>query len=717
MNAANRCPECGTELAANAPQGLCPACLLKRGLETRTAVTGESQSSGLGDFVPPTPEELAARFPDLEILEVLGRGGMGVVYKARQKHLDRLVAMKLLSPKIAEDPAFAERFAREARAMALLSHPNIVAVYDFGQKDGLFYFLMELVDGLSLRQLLDAGKLSPQEALAIVPQICDALQYAHNKGVVHRDIKPENILMDRAGQVKIADFGLAKLLGQPVKDVSLTGTGQVMGTLHYMAPEQMEQPQKVDHRADIYSLGVVFYQLLTGELPIGRFAPPSKKVAIDVRLDDVVLRALERDPELRYQHVSDVKTQMDSIAATPGSALPSIGVGQPACPSNSRLPSGPLPEAKLSRTAIVGAAWAPFFFIVAVLSLMVFEVHTGGKPPETTWWQWVLRFTVLPVGGLAPFVTTILGMISISQIRHSMGRLYGLGLALADAMLFPLLALDALIWVFFWAFTSSSGKPGSGSLLVAFTPLADFIPGRIAIGPIAVLVALVVDFLLVRWVWRALNASTSGPASPSANGGQSPHNTQTSGSQVIARPLPDAKLSRTAVVGVVCAPLFFVAVLLSLVVVQVDSRSAVPPNPHPTWTSQDSHEEVYRKIAGMPPPPAWWQWVLMFTVLPVGLLAPFETTILGLVALTQIRHSAGRLYGLGLALADAMLFPLLTLDVLIGIPVHAMVGEFPLAYSVAFEALAFLVTLVVDFLLVRWAWRAMNAPVAMTSAG
>ena len=162
----------------------------------------------------PRPAELAPHFPDLEILELVGRGGMGVVYKARQKRLDRLVALKILSPKIGQDPAFAERFAREARAMAMLSHPHVVAVYDFGQTEGLYYFLMEFVDGVNLRQLLDTGKLSPEEALAIVPQICEALQYAHDHGVVHRDIKPENMLLDKKGRVKIADFGIAKLVGK-----------------------------------------------------------------------------------------------------------------------------------------------------------------------------------------------------------------------------------------------------------------------------------------------------------------------------------------------------------------------------------------------------------------------------------------------------------------------------------------------------------------------
>jgi len=289
--------------------------LLKQGFQATPLPSGEAGQAN-GNFTPPTPEQLAAQFPDLEVLEFVGQGGMGMVYKARQKRLDRLVALKILSPAIARDPAFAERFTREARTMAMLSHPHIVAVHDFGQKDNLYYFLMEFVDGLTLRQLLDAGKLAPQEALAIVPQICEALQFAHDKDVVHRDIKPENILMDRSGQVKIADFGLAKLVGQEAKDFTITDAGQVIGTPHYMAPEQIEHPLQVDHRADIYSLGVVFYQILTGELPIGRFAPPSKKVMIDVRLDEVVLRALEKEPELRYQQASEIKSQVETIVTT-----------------------------------------------------------------------------------------------------------------------------------------------------------------------------------------------------------------------------------------------------------------------------------------------------------------------------------------------------------------------------------------------------------------
>jgi serine/threonine protein kinase len=280
---------------------------------------------------PPLPtEQIAPHFPQLEILECLGRGGMGVVYKARQKSLSRLVALKLLAPERVRDAKFAERFAREAQALAALNHPNIVTIYDFGQAGGFYYLLMEFVDGVNLRQLLRTRKFTPEEALAIVPPLCDALQFAHDRGIVHRDIKPENLLLDKAGRVKVADFGIAKMLGtvhasgkagEPVAPENATQTA--IGTPSYSAPEQKTDPQRVDSRADIYSLGVVFYEMLTGELPGKRIEPPSHKVQIDVRLDAVVLRALQQNPELRFQQVSDVKMMVETIVATnPGPIAP-----------------------------------------------------------------------------------------------------------------------------------------------------------------------------------------------------------------------------------------------------------------------------------------------------------------------------------------------------------------------------------------------------------
>lgn len=325
------CPRCGATLGVDAPEGLCPRCLmaLNTARETEVWSGGAAPPGQPASQEPLGLDEIARQFPQLEIVACLGRGGMGVVYKARQPHLNRLVALKVLAPEKAGDPAFGERFAREARTLAGLTHPNIVTVHEFGKAGRLFYLLMEYVDGVTLRQLIKSKRILPEEALATVPRICEALQYAHEKGVVHRDIKPENILIDKQGRVKIADFGIAKILGDGEQLQTLT-QGQSLGTPHYSAPEQIEHPHSVDHRADIYSLGVVFYEMLTGELPLGRFAPPSSKVQVDVRLDDVVLRALAKEPERRYQKASQVQRDVESISS-PGagrSVPPAAGLGQ-----------------------------------------------------------------------------------------------------------------------------------------------------------------------------------------------------------------------------------------------------------------------------------------------------------------------------------------------------------------------------------------------------
>ncbi len=296
------CPTCHTLIPENAPGGFCPLCLL------RDAETPHSHDSA----VPPI-EKIAAAFPQWEILELIGRGGMGFVYKVRQPSLDRTVALKILSPELGRDPAFAERFAREARTLGKLHHPNIVTVFEHGEKDGFFYLLMEYVDGVNLRQAMRAGRFSPEQALAIVPGICDALQSAHAQGIWHRDIKPENILLDNEGKVKIVDFGIARIVGDPQRDFTLTHTGNALGSFSYMAPEQHEKPHDVDHRADIYSLGVVIYEMLTGELPLGRFPAPSQKSAVDARIDEIVFKTLEKERELRQQSANEVKTDVHGM--------------------------------------------------------------------------------------------------------------------------------------------------------------------------------------------------------------------------------------------------------------------------------------------------------------------------------------------------------------------------------------------------------------------
>ncbi|MDP1590241.1 MAG: serine/threonine-protein kinase [Prosthecobacter sp.] len=324
------CPKCGCELPSDAPQGLCPRCLAALNFATETM---PPDATPVATQTPLTPEELAPHFPQLEILECLGRGGMGVVYKARQKSLNRLVALKLLAPERADDVKFAARFEKEAQALAALNHPHIVTIHDFGQAGGFYFLLMEFVDGVNLRQAMTAGRFTPEQALAIVPPVCEALQYAHEHGIVHRDIKPENLLMDKAGRVKIADFGIAKMIGA-VTEGGGESLSQPFGTPTYAAPEQQNDPRHVDHRADIYSLGVVLYELLTGELPKQNLEPLSKRVQIDVRLDEIVLRALETRPEMRFATAAEFRTQLaEAVAAPP--AQPAMEA-PPASPPRSR---------------------------------------------------------------------------------------------------------------------------------------------------------------------------------------------------------------------------------------------------------------------------------------------------------------------------------------------------------------------------------------------
>ena len=385
------CPGCGGPIPAESPQGLCPKCLMRQ-----AAAPTEAGESDVANSAPPGHEELAAAFPQLEILELVGQGGMGFVYKARQPNLDRFVALKILPQSLAADPAFAARFTREGRVLARLNHPNIVTIHDFGQANGFFYLLMEFVDGVNLRQAMKTGKFTPSQALTIVPRICEALQFAHSEGILHRDIKPENILLDSRGRVKIADFGIAKLLGGNIRafapdsvepsmragalakgqaapqEINLTEKGKVVGTPHYMAPEQLEHPEDVDQRADIYSLGVVFYEMLTGELPVGRFAPPSKKSPVDPRLDEVVLHALEKERERRTRSAAEVKTQVETITGS--------GAGQGAIDAQAG-PASLVGPARSWRTRLVWIAGTAALLLITGLAVHRYSGNVSGHRP------------------------------------------------------------------------------------------------------------------------------------------------------------------------------------------------------------------------------------------------------------------------------------------------------------------------------------------------
>ncbi|HMJ89950.1 MAG TPA: protein kinase [Candidatus Acidoferrum sp.] len=525
MDTIKLCPKCASPLPPDAPAGICPKCLLNAGFESQSGAAANPMTG----FVPPEPAELAKHFPQLEILEMLGAGGMGVVYKARQVALDRIVAVKILPPSAGSDPAFAERFSREARALAKLSHPNIVGVYDFGQAGPYYYFLMEFVDGVNLRQMLTAERIAPREALAIVPQICDALQYAHDLGIVHRDIKPENLLIDRRGRVRIADFGLARLLG-PITDPRLTQSQHVMGTPHYMAPEQFEKPLAVDHRADIYSLGVVLYEMLTGELPLGRFDLPSHKVQIDVRLDDIVLKTLAKEPERRYQHASEVKTEMETLAGIPLSQLPPglrnvFGVEYK---SKTSLFGLPLLHVSMGYEPITGKQ-RHARGIIAIGGKATGIIAAGG-----------VAHGIVAFGGVAVGVIAIggvgVGVVTMGGVALALLLAWG-GLAISTGIAFGGLAIGYYACGGFALGNHAMGSNGADKIAVQFFK-PWFKPWVNVVGLFVILLPMAVQALVVWWARSQQN------------------------SRMPTRSIPvPPRFSRAAIVGALLAVCFPIALL------------------------------------------------------------------------------------------------------------------------------------------------------------
>lgn len=393
------CPTCGHAIPSDSPHGLCPRCLIRGAMPSPSSTR---LRRGVSPIEPPSPAEVNEFFPHLEVLELIGAGGMGAVYKARQPMLDRVVALKIVqSPRGEEDPVFAERFAREARAMAKLDHPNIVTIHESGEAGGLPFLVMEYIDGVTLREAMANRLLTTVEALAVIPQVCDALDFAHRTGVVHRDIKPENILIDQTGRVKIADFGLAKLADP--KNVTLTRTQQAMGTPHYMAPEQWEKPNDVDHRADVYALGVVLYELLTGELPLGRFALPSEKGKGDAKLDQVVIRSLAKDPAERFQNAGQMKAALSGVKLAAFTPVVSPKRRGYEYKSKTRLLGLPLVH--------VAAGWDPV---------------TGKKRIAK---GWIAVGDVMAVGGIAVGGVTGVGVVGMGGVAGC--GLLGVGGALA----------------------------------------------------------------------------------------------------------------------------------------------------------------------------------------------------------------------------------------------------------------------------------------------
>ncbi len=302
-----QCETCGNSIAADAPSGLCPICLLRTAIE-------HGSSQALAPLLPKL-----RYFGDYELLEEIARGGMGVVYRAKQVSLDRTVALKMMRPGLLSTASEIQQFLSEARTAAGLQHPNIVAIHEAGEFDGLHYFSMDFVEGPNLAAVVRGGPLSPVEAARYVQILAETVHYAHTRGILHRDLKPSNVLVDAGGRPHITDFGLARRLDS---DATITGSGTIVGTPAYMPPEQASgQTRNITAVSDVYALGAILYELLTGQPPfraasqleIVRMVMETQPVrprllnpAVDVRIEAICLRCLAKEPAKRFQSAAEL---------------------------------------------------------------------------------------------------------------------------------------------------------------------------------------------------------------------------------------------------------------------------------------------------------------------------------------------------------------------------------------------------------------------------
>lgn len=290
-----------------------------------------SDSPENAGFVAPEPADLAPLFPGYEIQGLIATGGMGAVYCAVQKSLDRTVALKILPLELSSDAAFCAGFEAEAKAMARLNHPNLIGVYDFGEVNGMLYIIMEFVAGKSIYHSADGIAIDPGEVIRLVTGICHGLAHAHEHGIIHRDIKPSNVLLDLNAQPKIGDFGLARPFDRTVEEGE-----EIFGTPHYTAPEVVDSPHSVDYRADIFSVGVLLHELLTGKLPADDPRPASLISHCDTRFDAIIRRATQPVPAARYasatEMAKDLQTIVQSMSAHGHRA---VAVPRPAAPRRS----------------------------------------------------------------------------------------------------------------------------------------------------------------------------------------------------------------------------------------------------------------------------------------------------------------------------------------------------------------------------------------------
>jgi len=372
-----RCPRCGAALEVDTAVGeqiICSGC------QAALSLPGESK---LSDRVDPLIGQTLGEF---EIVEILGRGGMGAVYKARQASLGRFVAIKVLPRRLAADASFVERFGREARSAAAIRHPNIIEVHAIGQDKGYQYIAMEFIDGETLADLLKReGRLPPDRALEVMKQVASALARAHASGILHRDIKPSNILIDTTGWVKVADFGLAKHEGA---DVSVTATGQALGTPLYMPPE-VGQGKPADPRSDLYSLGATFYQAIAGKPPfdgvtpaevmvkhVTAQAPPLQQLAPHAPpvLCRAIHRLLRKNPAERYESAEKLLEALNKVEARVAVDQAAATLAGPARPPTGRR--DPVAAKRARLLLILGGSAA----VVFLLALVVIRSRSGKQP-------------------------------------------------------------------------------------------------------------------------------------------------------------------------------------------------------------------------------------------------------------------------------------------------------------------------------------------------
>lgn len=334
-----------------------------------------SDSNEYAGFVAPEAADLAPLFPGYDIQSLIATGGMGAVYCAVQKSLDRTVALKILPMELSQDATFCAGFEAEAKAMARLNHPNLIGVYDSGEVNGMLYIIMEFVPGKSIYHSADGVAIDPAEVIRLVTGICHGLAHAHEHGIIHRDIKPSNILLDLHAEPKIGDFGLARPIDRQVEEGE-----EIFGTPHYTAPEVVESPQSVDSRADIFSVGVLLHELLTGKLPADDPRPPSLISHCDVRFDAIVRKATQPSPAARYASAAEIAKDLQAVSQSLASRGPRTGGMGTAAP---RTVVPRRSYAAMRKKKSSGAS-SVILFIFALAAGAAAYYHFSKKPPTTT---------------------------------------------------------------------------------------------------------------------------------------------------------------------------------------------------------------------------------------------------------------------------------------------------------------------------------------------